>query len=168
MTFNLPLIFVLESFAGSHGSLVPKSHSNNLETLRSFVQRSDILTHVLRYDGHITRSLKTVQLVLAPLSLQLWKVCPNWSFPDSQWWAYSNPQAFPIFERFLREVNIDIVLHISNFFKRHLTESSEGTLFLDFMNLPKCQKPSMWHMPIHQGLKELGSSWKGTYGKSSQ
>ena len=168
MAFNLPLIFALDSFAGNHGSLVPKTFSNNLTILREFVQRSGLLTNVLRHGSRITKLLKTIQIVLSPWSLEFWENCPNWGFIESQRSAYGALEDFPLFKNDMRRVNVRSVLEISNFFKYHFTEWVEHTLFRDFTELPKAERPRMWQSPIYQGVKAIDRCWKGTYGKSSQ
>lgn len=113
-----------------------------------------------------TLLLEAVQLLFVPWSLEFSLDYPTWDFPKSQANAYSHPDILPMFGIFRANVNLGLILHISNFFKYHMTSPEEATLFYPFKELAEDQKPRAWEGPIVQGVRAIGRSWKGSYGKS--
>lgn len=88
------------------------------------------------------------------------------SFPASQQIVYSHPETYPLFlDKHKTRVNINFLLHITNFFKYHMTQRQEATLFVPFQDLEENAKPKAWQNKLEQGLRKLGNSWKGSYGK---
>ena len=68
------------------------------------------------------------------------------------------------------KINTIFLLHIVNFFKYHLTNETEDTLFRAYSQLGNSQKPRAWDGPLQQGrgipgVKKLGRHWKGSYGE---
>lgn len=158
---------MLESFADSRKDAGQKAHSNNIEQLRHFVRRSNILQCVLQTDGSGTHELlQTIQLLFIPWSLEFALDCPTHSFPSSQQVVYSHPESTPLFlDKYKTHVNMSFLLHITNFFKYHMTHQQEATLFVPFNDLEASEKPRVWQSHLEQGTKKLGKSWKGSYGK---
>lgn len=163
MTLSLPLVFPLESYESTQA----KKYSNNLCTLRSFVNSSDILQNVVRFDHTTSPFLVATQLLCAPWSIEFWRICPTWSFPHSQLAAYDEPASSPMFNLEGRGIDVHTILDIANFFKYYLTTKHEVTLYHHLRSLPKSERPQMWRSQLKQGLQEIGSSWKGSYGESS-
>lgn len=144
---------------------VPKLHSKNLEQLRGFVQRSNILKSILQMDGS-HELLQTIQLLLIPWSLEFKLGCPVHSFSSSQQAVYSHPETNPLFlDKYKTHVNITFLLHITNFFKYHMTHEQEATLFAPFHDLEDDEKPKLWQKYLEQGTRKLGETWKGSYGE---
>lgn len=95
--------------------------------------------------------------------------CPTYGFPASQQVAYSHPDAHPLFlDSCKKKVNIPFLLHISNFFKYHMTREEEATLFHHFRELEDYEKPKVWQGRLEQGTRKLNKSWKGSYGTFSR
>ena len=86
---------------------------------------------------------------------------------------YAHPTNSPMFlDRDRFRVNVDFFLHTANFFKYHMTNEGEQTLYPLMRQLEEDQKPRAWEGPIKQArgvplVKKLGSHWKGSYGESS-
>lgn len=147
-----------------------KPYSKNLEQLRSYIRRSNVLRCVLRTRGRGSHGLlQTIQLLLLPWSLEFAPECPTLGFTKSQQVVYSHPERYPLFmDKYKTLVNITFLLHISNFFKYHMTQPQEATLFNPFHDLEDEEKPKMWQSHLEQGTSKLGKSWKGSYGKLHQ
>lgn len=116
--------------------------------------------------------LQTLQLVLTHLQLNSPSVRgnPSLGFAYSQFAVYSHPDDFPMFSaNSIWQISTNLLLHIANFFKHHLTEKGENTLYELFNQLKAHEKPKAWDSRLVQGggAKTLGKHWKGTYGKSS-
>ena len=90
-------------------------------------------------------------------------------FAYSQTAAYSHPDDFPMFSPNGNYfISANLLQHIANFFKHHLTQKSEHTLYHIFSQLEAHEKPKAWNTRLVQGgsIQKLGKHWKGTYGKS--
>ena len=111
--------------------------------------------------------LLTIQLVLGYRSLILFpRIHATYGFPVSQHVVYAHPKAQPMFlDENMRKVNVEYLLHIVNFFKYHMTREEEATLYPFLCNLEDSEKPRRWEGRLTQGVKQIGSSWKGSYGK---
>jgi len=110
--------------------------------------------------------MTALQLVLSHYSFDQSLGLKTWGFPDSQQAAYSSVASMPMFVGFNKlQVNLVWVLHIMNFFKYHITSSSEHTLFEQFAMLESWEKPQEWKSQLKGGTYTLGKFWKGTYGR---
>lgn len=69
----------------------------------------------------------------------------------------------------LWQISTNLLVHIVNFFRHHLAEKGEDTVYDIFSQLKAHEKPKAWDTRLVQaeGVKTLGKHWKGTYGKSS-
>lgn len=141
--------------------------SNNMERLNYFTRRSNLLRCVLQLDGSKVHGLlQVVQLLFFPWSLDLAMNYPTISFPASQQIVYSHPEKNPLFrDKHKTRVNLNVLLHITNFFKYHMTQQQEATLFVPFQDLEENEKPKIWQSKLEQGIRKLAKSWKGSYGK---
>lgn len=145
--------------------------SNNLEKLRYFIRKSDLLEAVFRWRGgleSVDPLLKMAHLLFTHWSLEFSFEIPTYGFSESQQAVYSHPDEVPMFEDDLMTVNIDLLLHVANFFKNHITSIHDYTLFSQYQQLAEDQKPRSWKNRIQQGVTRLGRSWKGSSGKWSQ
>ena len=94
---------------------------------------------------------------------------PVCGFPYSQQAVYAHPDDFPIFlDENYRKVNIEFLSHTANFFKYHIRNPQEQTLYHLFEQLEDHEKPRPWEARLFQGpgVKKLGKKWKGSYGIS--
>lgn len=137
-----------------------------MDQLRHFTRRSNILQCVLRYGPKAHELLQVVQLLFFPWSLDMAMNYPTINFPASQQTVYSHPEEIHLFgDKHKTRVNINFLLHITNFFKYHMTQPQEASLFLPFQDLEDNEKPKVWQSKLEQGIQKLGKSWKGSYGK---
>ena len=123
--------------------------------------------------SNINRHLQILQLMLTHLELRIPspKTSPAIGFAYSQFAVYSHPNDFPLFTQGYGgwEISTNLLLHIANFFKHHLTQIGESTLYNLFSELETHEKPKAWKSRIAKGgVQNLRKHWKGTYGKSSQ
>ena len=110
-----------------------------------------------------------MQLALTHWSLDLSLNNLTFGFAESQSQVFGHPDKFPLFlNGEMDKVNVKYLLHIVNFFKYHMTKQEEASLYPYYSELTNELRPKAWTEPLHQGVKELGSHWKGTYGKSVQ
>ena len=67
------------------------------------------------------------------------------------------------------QISTNLLVHIANFFRHHLAEKGENTVYEIFSQLKAHEQPKAWNSRLVQGegVKKLGKHWKGTYGKSS-
>ena len=63
----------------------------------------------------------------------------------------------------MRSLNVNYLLHLSNFFKYHMTRSDEWTLRAIFEALEDDERPQAWNTKLSQGPSPLGSKWFGSY-----
>lgn len=166
-------LYPLESFIGNRTDSSGKQVSNNILYLRHFIRKSNLLHNVFDPRCEMVESsllepslLQTIRLLFTHWSLEFPLDCPTFGFPDSQRAAYSHPDEDPLFGRYKLSVNVDLLLHIANFFKYHIATKEEATLFHPFNDLPDDDKPRAWKGQIQDGLREIGRSWLGSYGKS--
>lgn len=159
----------LESFIPDRQDPSGKRLSNNIARLREFVTKSSFLHSLLFRSNHpvLTDLFQIIQVVFTHWSLDLSLNCPTYSFEISQKAVYSHPNKTPMFKNKMSTVNVNYLLHIVNFFKYHITCKEEGTLQSFFEELAEDQKPRAWENHIDQGLRKVGTTWLGTYGKSS-
>lgn len=137
-----------------------------MDLLRYFTRRSNILQCVLQGGSKVHELLQIIQLLFFPWSLDIAMNYPTINFPASQQIVYSHPQKTPLFrDKHKTRVNINVLLHIANFFKYHMTQQQEATLFVPFQDLEENEKPKVWCNQLGQGLQKLGKSWKGSYCK---
>ena len=142
--------------------------------IQEFVERSGMLkmrgTKVAKKND-INPLLQTLQLVLTHLNLRISSVraSPVLGFANSQFLVYSHPEDYPMFSD-LWQINTNLLVHVVNFFRHHLAEKGEDTVYEIFSQLKAHEKPKAWDSRLVQGegVKKLGKHWKGTYGKSSR
>jgi len=124
--------------------------------------------------GQPTRLLQAVHLMLLVPQLEqaLAKVgssTPGDQLPVSQKAIYSHPDDVAgLFanDEFMT-VNLDLLGHLSSFFKFYMTCYEEVELFDVFEALGKHERPSFWDSQIMQGPTKLGRHWKGAFGSST-
>ena len=93
---------------------------------------------------------------------------PGDLYPISQKAVYAHPeQAVGLFtyDKYM-SVNLDLLSHLSNFFKYHITCYEEASLFDVYEALGESEKPDVWDSQILQGPQKLRKHWKGTFGSS--
>ena len=165
----------LESYANLPVGRKAVRLSNNIREIERFVRRSGILKKVFFYleeNSNMNPLLQTLQLVLTHLELNIssGKANPHLGFEFSQSAVYYHPDDLPMLNAAgTGQVSIKLLLHIANFFKHHLTQKDQGTLYELFSQLEPHEKPKAWNSKLVQGdgVQKLGKHWKGTYGKSS-
>ena len=149
--------------------------SNNLRVIQEFVDRSGMLKmkcSSVEEKSDINPLLQTLQLVLTHLNLKISSIRagPVLGFATSQYLVYAHPEDYPMFsEKGLWQISTNLLVHIANFFRHHLAEKGENTVYEIFSRLRAHEQPKAWNSRLVQGegVKKLGKHWKGTYGKSS-
>ena len=148
--------------------------SLNFDRVLNFCYSTNILGDIL-HAGNLKPDplLATLQLVLTPLCLDIELRFPTWGFPDSQQAAYLDskvPEGQIFFGRNNQGVNMRWLLHISNFFKYHMTRKEEYSLFEDYDSLEFSERPKLWTGKLGDQALGLKRNWKGSYGwsKSTQ
>ncbi|KAH0558854.1 hypothetical protein GP486_004508 [Trichoglossum hirsutum] len=141
--------------------------SLNLDCLLDFSSSSNILEDIF-IKGIIKPNplLAIVQLLWTPWSLDLDRGFPTWGFPNSQQAAYvdpNSPEGQIFYGRNNRKVNVQWLLHISNFFKYHMTRKEEYSLFEEYESLELSQRPKMWSGKLEDQVPGLAGNWKGSY-----
>ncbi|KAI9804308.1 MAG: hypothetical protein M1833_007115 [Piccolia ochrophora] len=144
------------------GTVEGLSHAQMLKFVRStnllsdfFVPTSKASTRPLLY---------AVQVVLSHLSLDIDLHLRMSNFPNSQKAVYATPLAAPIFKgRNKQTVNLEWLLHMTNFWKNHLTVREEHTLAPNFADLAPCDRPKGWKGSLSSELTMIGKHWKGSY-----
>ena len=113
----------------------------------------------------------TLQLVFTHWQLDLSMRPLTYGFGYSKHAVYGSPEKYPLFlDVDCMNMNTMFLLHIVNFFKYHLTNEKEDTLFKAYSQLENGQMPRAWDGPLQQGrgiagVKKLGRHWKGSYGE---
>lgn len=137
----------------------------------------DVNNYWNRGMGKPTRLLQTIHtMLLVPQLMRAFMIAngpgnctPGDLFPISQKVVYEHPDksAGLFADDEYMTVNLDLVGHISNFFKYHIGCDEEGSLMETFDALEKHEKPSLWDKQLLQGTQALGRHWKGCYGMCS-
>ena len=107
-----------------------------------------------------------MQIMLAPamLSLDTEFAFRMSGFPDSQQLVYGTQAKYPIFTgAHGLDVNMDWVLGHLNFFKYHMLQDTEASLYAAFKHLAPHERPRFWSEKLAQGSGKLGRRWKGSY-----
>ena len=88
---------------------------------------------------------------------------PGDLFPISQKSVYAHPDrvAGLFAEDEYMSVNLDLLGHLSNFFKYHATCREEPQMSSIYKFLGDHEKPRMWDHQLMQGPQKLGRHWKG-------
>ncbi|MCJ1478978.1 hypothetical protein MMC13_007662 [Lambiella insularis] len=146
---------------------VERSVPFNVKEIEKIVGKTGILNNTFRSrEGSegIHEKAQLVRLVLAHLQLRAIPI-NAYCFEFSQQAVYGHPRDFPIFlDGFNRKkINTNYLLHIVNFFKYHITNEEEVTLFHPFAHLEADERPQSWDSLTGLGLQKLGTHWKGTY-----
>ena len=162
-TPNTVLMFS-ESYANLPVGRKAKHPSNNLREIQHFVQRSNMLRKMfysLKEESNMSPLLQTLQLILTHMELSIPSVraSPALGFAYSQFAVYSHPDEFPMFSLDgAWQISLNLLLHIANFFKQHLTQKGENSLYELFSQLKEHEKPKAWNSRLIQGegVKKLG------------
>ena len=142
-----------------------------MECIKRFVYSHSILNNLFRPTNaraHLkSRLLSAIQLCFAHWSFDLQLLPPTYGFPYSQFFVYSAAVRMPIFtsNSSLEKVNIEFVLHIMNFFKYHMTQKTENTLYDAYSALAQAEQPGPWRSKLREGCYKIGQHWRGTYGQ---
>ncbi|MCJ1382641.1 hypothetical protein MMC17_005754 [Xylographa soralifera] len=152
--------------ASSYGSYhIGKRVLKNIKHLAEVTVNSFFLDNSMRFASNEELSFPQLQLyrlILTHLALDERAKVPH-CFEYSQKAVYGHPLDFPLFkdEPFKRELNLNNLLHIVNFFKYHITNQDEHSLHAPFHALLDDEKPKAWDSPVKAGLQKLGTHWKG-------
>ena len=85
----------------------------------------------------------------------------------SQHVVYQSPAVESLFYGAQMEsLNLQYVLHIGKFFKRHLTDPRAATLYGPYCDLDADMRPQAWTEQLVQGVKPLAGHWKGIHCKA--
>ena len=132
--------------------------------------RSSLLDDLFSQPRHATNLwAKTIQVVLTHFQLDLALAPRTIGFQDSQTVVYSHPNRNRLFRgKSFNQVNIDMLMHVVNFFKFHLTSPTASTLFQHFSLLNNDEAPAAWNTKLDPGsrVKTLGKRWLGCCGKN--
>ncbi|KAF1989443.1 hypothetical protein K402DRAFT_452164 [Aulographum hederae CBS 113979] len=176
------ILYILRDLICNSNSAATKDgeDSPNYRTLARFVVNHDILrqfckhqTHFFettnRFRGHNVATSKPQALLLAvqiTLSAFTFSLAPEmsfktWSFGESQRRAYGDIQRDQVVQG--NVVNLSWVAHVINFFKNHMCNPTDQTMFDAYSELPTEEQPSGWTEKLKNGAGNLGTYWKGTY-----
>lgn len=144
--------------------------SKNLQFIKTFIYSHTILNNLFRPTASGTR-LKSrlfaaIQLCFAHWSFDLQLSPPTYGFPFSQFFVYSPALRVPLFTGSppARNINMELALHIMNFFKYHMTQKGE-TLYDAYSALSEAEQPGPWRFKPREGCYQIGHHWRGTYGQ---
>jgi hypothetical protein len=140
--------------------------SKNIERLRDILSWPDFMDRpVAGYEKRFPKppsdSFLAVQLSLTHLALD-----PERNYRSRRTdydiavvYKYDSSD-HPIF--FLKRVSLEPLLHIRNFWKRHLTNRDEATFYDSFTSLPESRRPKPWTCELTTA-PILGKRWLGDY-----
>lgn len=187
---TLGLTAAIESFSGRSNNPDRIHESFNLQHINRFLLATNLLQTVckpksskpstFRYnssrrpqpirtytDARATDLLTTIQVLCAPMLLSFEPHISNhnFNFPDSQTAVYATASQWPIFNgAHGLDINMSFILHNINFWKYHMLQKHEQTLFRPFHELDADERPRWWSTQLKQGgQQQLGKHWKGSY-----
>ncbi|KAJ9198493.1 hypothetical protein DTO021D3_5164 [Paecilomyces variotii] len=155
-----------ESFSSpytSDGSVV----SRNLTRIREVIPKSSFLERpisgfAVRRPDVCSDAFCAVQLCLTYLSLDLNLSyrCLRTDYDIASVYSYGSAPENVFIS--IEELDLRKLLHIRNFWQRHLVNPDEGTFHKSFASLCEEKRPQPWTECIHHNIT-LGSSWLGYY-----
>lgn len=86
--------------------------------------------------------------------------CSRSDYDIRKVYSYKLPTREPLVS--IHNLELEKILHVRNFWQRHLINPHEDTFYSSFRDLPASQRPKAWHCPLGEG-KELKSLWLGYY-----
>jgi hypothetical protein len=99
-------------------------------------------------------------LTYLSLDLTLSNCCLRTDYDIATAYSYDGPPETPFIST--EKLNLRKLLHIRNFWQRHLTNPDEGTFYTSFPSLCKERRPKPWEECICDDIK-LGNFWLGYY-----
>ncbi|KAI9814399.1 MAG: hypothetical protein M1827_003255 [Pycnora praestabilis] len=165
---------IIESYGEASSTCEDFQTSLNIVELESFMRRTNLVHDLFLNGGFRTgigsdQLFLTVQLLFAHCSLNLAFNAISYAGDLSQKAVYEDNKMEPIFlGKSQGEVNVEWLLHVVNFFKYHMTCKEICTLLPIYEDLEDKEKPKAWKKKLERGVKKLGKSWKGSYGKETR
>jgi hypothetical protein len=159
-----------DASAGHITELNPTT-SRNLIHLYKFVVNHNLIGDVL-VDARMPNALRrwnpmliVMQLMVTPFILSLAWQFPVRSFPISQKAVYEDMAKHPLLMgRDGERVNVELALHIVNFFKYHFTQNTQP-MHANYEALDPSQRPQMWDDHLDDNPKKIEGYWLGAYSK---
>ncbi|KAF2094571.1 hypothetical protein NA57DRAFT_60599 [Rhizodiscina lignyota] len=151
-------------FSEAHGHLV----SLNVAKVNIFAYEHNLLANVNRhFRGNKNPQLIALQLVLPHLNLGLElggiALNPTFGFHDSQKAVYETALSKLIFQNGWNNIDVEWVMHCTNFFKYHLTSPDAQTAFQAFAEIPDEFHIKALEGGLHNEGHALGNKWMGTF-----
>ncbi|GAE00271.1 hypothetical protein ACLA_045390, partial [Paecilomyces variotii No. 5] len=160
-------LLLQESLSAYIDNKEDNSASKNLTRISAAISKSSFLKRpvsrfAIRSQDLCSDTFCTVQLCLTHLSLDLNLSyrCLRTDYDIASVYSYGRAPENP----FVSIENLDLrkLLHIRNFWQRHLVNPDEGSFYKSFASLREEQRPHPWKQPIERGNRH-GSSWLGYY-----
>lgn len=161
------LTFPIESFIRPHKSQTgATSTSKNLERLIEIFSGSDFMNRPIVGNEQCLLQTPTDSFAAVQLSLTHLAIDPEVSYRALRTdydIAVVYKYGIPTSRLFLPgEVYMEPLLHIRNFWKRHLTNPDEATFYASFRGLSSGRRPHAWSSDLN-ARTDLGKNWLGYY-----
>lgn len=144
---------------------------NQLQMLR-FVSSTNLLSDLFVIPANPSSGygslLQTIQLVLSHFALRQGPGYRGHSFAVSQKAVYARSAEIGVFHGTKKDVvNVDWALHVLNFFRRHVADFTQATIFWAYRRLGAAYRPNAWVAKLcDPGAPQMiGRYWTGSYGK---
>ncbi|KAL8727925.1 MAG: hypothetical protein Q9181_005526 [Wetmoreana brouardii] len=170
---------IIESFSDAETS----SSSKNIQQLWRFMRKSNLLYDAFRWsvqwtvgDGYLaqtTQLLGAIQVAFFswnlhfsttedltaayPLSLRQTAYAVGWSID-----SLLAPHKIPLVDH-EGLINLTLLMHLTNFWKFHLTINDEGPLKDMYLDLSPWERIAAWDTKLTHNETRLGRSWKGSW-----
>lgn len=159
--------------------------SKNVVVMERFARDSNMLRKVFHRDGVSNESkYETVAVTLFHLSTFQRPFVPDANYTEefrrltdntvldfstSQHRVYASSRLEPVTLTIGEDnINMEWLLHLTNFFKEHIMRRANGTLYNAFSELPDLARPRGWQMTLTGGTHAIGKFWKGSCGMFPQ
>ncbi|KAL8700970.1 MAG: hypothetical protein Q9201_005162 [Fulgogasparrea decipioides] len=175
---------IIESFSNAETS----TSSKNIQQLWRFMKKSNLLYDAFRwsaqgaadesYLARTTNFLRIVQVAFFSWNLHfsttedLTAAYPLSLRQTAYAMAYSIPLLLGRHETLLVDheglINLQWLMHLTNFWKFHLAINDEGPLKDMYLDLPVWERIAAWDTKLTHNETKLGRNWKGSWCKRSQ
>ncbi|PSK37410.1 hypothetical protein B9Z65_2152 [Elsinoe australis] len=173
----------METLVVLHDMIIDSSFSagtsKNVVVMERFARDSNMLRKVFHRDGVSNESkYETVTVTLFHLSTFQRPFVPDANYTEefrrltdntvlgfstSQQRVYASSRLEPVTLTIGEDnINMEWLLHLTNFFKEHIMRRANGTLYNAFSELPELARPRGWQTKLTGGTHAIGKFWKGS------
>lgn len=160
---DLILCSIQESFANDRQDPSGKPVSYNLRHLNDIIRRSRLFDYDIRFQPrNADPTILVFRLLCSHLAFE--STAKSYLSHSTEQTLFTDNVLRSLFRKRMTTINIVLLVHIVDFFKKYSKFKTTSEIFRKFKSLAKDEKPNIWQEPLKHDTGKLGRSWKGTYG----